>query len=789
MSDGRGDDPIDPAGEGSETDVPETDVPQPAAPEDGAPEGEATDEDPTEDHPAEGHRADDPTDTTEERTDDAVADEAETEAVVPTKPKSGPPPRPSRDRATRAPKGPPPRPRGTAAKGSRKARRRRIGFAEGAVIVTVLLLIARIVTLAIDDTKPSGLAWLSLAVVVGLVLWAVANLMEKRGKLAKLRNRGLAALGVVLALAVFSITTVLATGSSPELGLDLQGGFSVVLSAEGDPASESIDQAMEIIRNRIDGLGVAEPEVTRQGDNVVVDLPGIEDRQRAQEILGETARLEFRPVLQPGLPYDAEAAVAGEDPCAAGAAATEAPTDTTAPADGSTTVPAEGATTVPADGASTTAPADGAATTEAPAPTEEEGAARPAPAAPAAAVDGESAAAPLRRQESTTTTTAEGATTTTAPGDTTTTAPGDTTTTTAPADASDPAAEAANTIVIPDRPSAEADPVSCTQVGPAGFEGGALSSANAQLSGQTGSEWVVAVNVKGSERGRANELINACNTGGATCPTRQMAIVLDNEVISAPTVNEPNLADQEFIISGGGTSGFPEGEAKDLALKLKYGALPVEFTRSAERQVSPTLGEDSLQAGVLAGIIGLVAVALYLIVYYRALGVVVVLGLGVWSALMYGTICWLSATRGLTLSLSGVVGIVVSLGTTVDSYVVYFERLKDEVRLGKSVRASTERGFEKAFKTIVTADLASLMGAALLWWLTVGAVRGFAFFLGLSVVLDLIVAYGFTRPVVALLARSDFFTRHPVFGVARGLGRRGDEPDPRRVRAKAGAAS
>ncbi len=421
------------------------------------------------------------------------------------------------------------------------------------------------------------------------------------------------------------------------------------------------------------------------------------------------------------------------------------------------------------------------------------------PAAPATPVDGEYAAPPLGRQESTTTTAAEGETTTTAPADgstttapadgSTTTAPADgaTTTTTAPADESDPAAEAANTIIIPDRPDPEGEPVGCTQVGPVGFEGGALSKSQAQLGGQTGSEWVVAVNVKGSERSRANELINACNAQQPTCPTKQMAIVLDGEVISAPQVNEPNLADQEFVISGG-EGGFPEGSAKDLALKLRYGALPVEFTRSAERQVSPTLGEDSLQAGLLAGAIGLIAVALYLIVYYRALGVVVVLGLGVWSALMYGTICWLSASRGLTLSLSGVVGIVVSLGTTVDSYVVHFERLKDEVRLGKSVRASTEKGFQKAFKTILTADLASLMGAALLWYLTVGAVRGFAFFLGLSVVLDLLVAYCFDRPMVALLARSRFFTEHRVFGVARGLGRSSDD-GARQTKTTAGAAS
>jgi len=337
-------------------------------------------------------------------------------------------------------------------------------------------------------------------------------------------------------------------------------------------------------------------------------------------------------------------------------------------------------------------------------------------------------------------------------------------------------------VVFPTQ-AAEGVPRTCVSMGPIGFEGDALGRARAQLGGDTGSQWVVNVSVKRARRSDANELFNRCFAGDPTCPgaggasptgeggNGQLAIVLDDEVVSAPSVNNQNLADDEFVISGGGGTGFEETEAKDLALVLRYGALPVEFTRSAERQVSPTLGSDSLRAGVLAGVIGLIAVALYLLLYYRALCVVVLGGLAVWGVLMFAVVSYLSATRGLTLSLAGVVGIVVSVGTTVDSYVVYFERLKDEVRLGKSVRSSTERGFQKAFRTILTADAASLMGAVLLWWLTVGAVRGFAFFLGLSVVLDVLVAYGFSRPVVALLARSRFFTENRIFGVARGLGR------------------
>ncbi|WCO68988.1 protein translocase subunit SecD [Iamia majanohamensis] len=659
-----------------------------------------------------------------------------------------------------------------------------------ALVAAVALLVARIVTLVVADSRTSSAGWATLAVCIGLVLGAGAALLNETGRFRNLRGRGLGALFLVVGLALTSLVIVTVNRATPELGLDLQGGFSVVLTAQGDPPSDNIDQAITIIRQRIDGLGVAEPEVTRQGDNVVVELPGVDDREQAQEIVGQTAKLEFRPVLVPGLPYDQAAADAGEDPCAEAAAALA---EQQGAAGGA--VPEEGATDTTVPG--TTAPATTAPATTAPPTTgESEGApARPVP--PVGGVtDGESAAPDLGRQEpdgSTTTAPAEpDGSTTTAPaeGATTTTAPADgATTTTAPV--ADGAADAAggpaeDTVILPSR-EAEGQPRSCVQLGPVGFEGDALSSAQAQLGGTSGSDWVVGVNVKGGERDEANALFNACSTGGPTCPGQpgQAAIVLDDEVVSAPAVQDQNLADEEFVISGGGEGGFSEGEAKDLALVLRYGALPVEFTRSAERQVSPTLGEESLDAGILAGVIGLVAVALYLLLYYRALGLVVVAGLAVWGALMYGVICWLSATQGLTLSLAGVVGIVVSIGTTVDSYVVHFERLKDEVKLGKTVRSSTEKGFARAFRTILTADIASFIGAALLWWLTVGAVRGFAFFLGLSVVLDVLVAYCFDRPMVGLLARNRFFTENRIFGVARGLGRSDDAATP----AEAGATT
>ncbi|MEO7443292.1 MAG: MMPL family transporter, partial [Acidimicrobiales bacterium] len=182
-----------------------------------------------------------------------------------------------------------------------------------------------------------------------------------------------------------------------------------------------------------------------------------------------------------------------------------------------------------------------------------------------------------------------------------------------------------------------------------------------------------------------------------------------------------------------------------------------------------SLGSDSLRAGVIAGFVGLGLVMFYMVMYYRALGLVVLLGLSVWASLMWSIVSYLGVSRGLALSLAGAVGIIISVGVTVDSYVVYFERLKDEVRAGKTIRASVDRGFSRAFRTILAADISSFIGASLLYILTVGSVRGFAFFLGLSTILDVVVAYYFTRPLVILLGRNRVFTEARWLGVARGL--------------------
>jgi preprotein translocase subunit SecD len=278
----------------------------------------------------------------------------------------------------------------------------------------------------------------------------------------------------------------------------------------------------------------------------------------------------------------------------------------------------------------------------------------------------------------------------------------------------------------------------------------------------SGSGWGVTVSLRGGSQGEGvwNALASECFNATATCPTRQLAIELDGEVISAPTVQQANFTGSVQI-----SGAFSESEARNLARVLNSGSLPVKLETQAVQTVSPTLGKDSLRAAWIAGIVGVGLVFIFMVLYYRLLGLIVAGGLAVSGALIWTVISFLSKTQGLALSLAGIAGLIVSVGVTVDSYVVFFERLKDEIRAGRSMRNSAQRGFAGAWHTIVVADMVSLIGAAVLWYLTVGSVRGFAFFLGLSTLCDLVVAYFFTRPAVLLLARTQWMSRRKVMGI------------------------
>jgi preprotein translocase subunit SecD len=251
---------------------------------------------------------------------------------------------------------------------------------------------------------------------------------------------------------------------------------------------------------------------------------------------------------------------------------------------------------------------------------------------------------------------------------------------------------------------------------------------------------------------------------GAPPPLNQIAIVVDRIVISAPTV-------QSEITGGAGeiTGDFSEQEAKDLATQLNAGALPVELTRQSVRTVSPTLGEESLRQGILAGIGGLLLLFLYLLFYYRLLGVVAWLGMTIWAALAVALIAIAGDQFGYALSLAGVAGLVISLGVTADSYIVFFERLKDEVRSGKSPRAAVQPAFARAYKTIVAADIVTGLAAAVLYLTAVSSVRGFALTLGVATLLDLFVVYFFKRPTVFLIAKNEKLVNLRGFGLTSGV--------------------
>lgn len=526
-------------------------------------------------------------------------------------------------------------------------------------------------------------------------------------------NRRLAAslIGIVVA-AVAAISATLVAGDRPSLGLDLQGGASVTLQPEGSYDATALDVAVEIIRSRVDSIGVAEPEIIRQGETVVINLPGVKDQQRALDIVGRTGAVQLRGVLQSGAaPTDA-----------APTTDTSVPTDAGTPPDTTAVVP----TTIA--GAAPTGPGGSrriAADTTI-----------PGTAAPQTTV-----AVPVS-------VVATGSTDTTVP--TPGTSPAGTTSTN-PLDSLPQGVE-----ILPGRDGLQ------YLLAPAGATGQVFD--NTASAGIESGQWTVVVGLRRGAEGEDlwNALTTLCYNRDQLCPTGQVAIVLDGEVISAPVVQEPVFTGGQVQITGN----FTETEARDLAKILEFGAVPVKFAVSQVQTVSPTLGSDSLRAAIISGLIGLLFVFLLMVAYYRIVAVVVFAGLAVSIALQFSVITYLSKSNGLALSLSGIAGIIVSVGIAVDSYIVFFERVKDELVSGRTLRNSAQRSFEGAWRTVLAADTVSFLAAAVLWWLTVGSVRGFAFFLGLATLADVLIVWFFTRPAMLLLARSRFMANRRVLGVA-----------------------
>jgi preprotein translocase subunit SecD len=549
---------------------------------------------------------------------------------------------------------------------------------------------------------------------------------------------------VTMAIAFGSLGSSLAVGWTPKLGLDLQGGFAVTLKAPEGADAEVLEVAVEIMRRRIENLGsVQEPEISVQGsDRILVQLPGVQDRQRALEAVGTTGILSFRPVIDRNFISPAFTDGTLEPPEELQPDDTTTTTGTPDEVSGSTTTTVDGATTTGAPDDSTTT--TGVTTTTTGVTTTTTGA----------------------------TTTTTGATTTTAaPGDSTTTtaAPGDSTTTTTTVPAPPPENIDPDTgITIEDSPDLEAAYLAAEdgfiyKVGPAFLTGADITGADAGFIGGSlggGSGWVVDPTFTGPGGDKFRDATALLSTYSTADPRRSMAIVVDGVVNSAPQVADDVAAgeglepDEVFITIG--SSENAQAEAEDLATILRYGALPTVFERERVESVSATLGDDSLRAGLIAGIGGLALVALALVLYYRVLGLVAVVGLAVFGSLLLLMITLLSRYQGTTLTLAGVTGVIVSVGITSDSYIVFFERIKEEHRRGKALRPSVDTGFKRAFHTIITADTVTFAGSILLWLLAIGPVKGFAVTLGVATVVDVLVAYFYTRPAVTLLVRTGF---------------------------------
>ena len=446
---------------------------------------------------------------------------------------------------------------------------------------------------------------------------------------------------MVLLVAGASLAGVLSAGWSPVLGVQLQGGVEVVLRPADEVSDEQFERAIEIIRNRVDAIGVAEPDITRQGNQVIIQLPGVKDKQRAVDLIGQTAELTFRPVVTI---FDA-----GD----------------------------------PNQLAAVQQLVQGS-------------------------VENSDSANPDELSQS------------------------------------EPSLTLSDVLTPPDKDEASESVVLLGSEGQTGFvlspaalTGEVIDEAAATFQG----EWIV--NVSFNEEGSL-----LFDQMAAANYQKQVAIVLDGVVESAPTINATEF-DGQAVISGT----FDEEEAKNLALVLRFGALPVEFERDDVRTVSATLGEGTLRAGVIAGLVGLALVGLYMLLYYRLLGLVAVSSLAVSGATLWSIIAWLGESQGLALTLAGATGIVVSIGVQVDSNIVYYERIKEEVRRGRAVKSAADGSFRAAFSTIIWADLASLIGAGVLYQLTTGTVRGFALYLGITTLIDLAVSFFFMRPLVVLVAR------------------------------------
>ncbi|MFN8194234.1 MAG: protein translocase subunit SecD [Nocardioidaceae bacterium] len=550
-----------------------------------------------------------------------------------------------------------------------------------------------------------------------------------------------------LALAVAFGLVALGQTWKPALGLDLRGGTRIQLKALGNPSQTAIKEAASIIDSRVNGSGISEAEViTDSNGYITVEIPG-QNRADLIDTVKRQAQLRFRLVAKseagtgstggatnsPGagvlLPSKTPTASSDASPGAASSSASPSGKGRV-PYSAGKAKPSK--TPKPASSDSAGASDSAAATDSASASPSGTSSSSPTTAEPTGKVKEELAwvqnpdAATLDKFAAYTCPT--------------------------------PGSEAK---AVDDNPNAPL--ITCDDSGTkyllskSLIEGTELKTAAANPPDQQHSGWFVTLSFDGGATSRFGEITTALFNNG-----NNFAVVLDGQVIESAGVNEPILGGSAEI-----TGGFTEASSKSLATSLKYGALPITFEKKPTVEiVGPSLAGNQLSGGILAGLLGLILVMIYALFYYRGLGLVVIASLLIAAAWTYALVLLLSKTAGFTLTLPGIAGLIVAVGITADSFIVYFERIRDEMRDGKSMRVAVEAGWKRAWRTCLAADTVSLLAAVVLYIFAAGVVKGFAFALGLSTLIDLVVFFWFTHPLVSFLARYPFFNKgHKLSGL------------------------
>ncbi len=584
--------------------------------------------------------------------------------------------------------------------------------------------------------------------------------------------------GRVLALILIAMVALtggmFASGhTTPRLGIDLAGGTSFTLEAKNQPGKPNainetnMNTAVGIIDRRVNGLGVTESEVQTQGSNhIIVNIPRGTNAKQARQQVGTTAQLAFRPVVTaaPGIKAPEPAPNASGKPSAGGK-----PSPSGKPGD--------------KDKADDKSKPSGSASPQGRPVTEDlKAAGTPTPHATASVSDDKADDA-KNEDKSSAKPSADASGKASdkkddkqAPTPTPSSATGDTAALQKKLEALDCSTKESRALA--NEAAANAKPtdsiVACRKdgsvkeiLGPVAVEGTAVDDASAVFDTQGGKGWLVQLKFNSAGAKKFAQVTG--QLAAKPAPQNQFAIVLDGEVVSDPSVST-SIGGGQAEISGG----FTQESAQDLANVLSYGALPLSFDVVTETTVSRALGGEQLNAGLIAGAIGLALVVVYLVAYYRGLALVALASLLCSAILTYTIMVLLGPAIGFALNLPAVCGAIVAIGITADSFIVYFERIRDEIREGRTLRPSVERAWPRARRTILVSDFVSFLAAAVLFVVTVGKVQGFAFTLGLTTLLDVVVVFFFTKPLMTLLARRKFFASgHPWSGL-----------DPKRLGAK-----